>query len=93
MEIWLKFTVVQLQLRHPDKGNHSERITDTKDSNMCKWVACYTISWIACPFWFVLAYNLLEDRHIDDITFNNISFSIREKQIDFVLLWVSTVMY
>ena len=38
-------------------------------------------------------YNLLEDRHIDDITFNNISFFIREKQIDFVLLWVSTVMY
>ena len=50
-----------------------------KIPNVCKHVTCYTISWIAHPFWFVLAFNLLEDRHIDDITFKNICFYYPKK--------------
>ena len=50
------------------------------------------ISWITYITWLVLTYELMEDRHKNDITINSIMLFHHLKQKDPILLWVCTVI-
>ena len=50
------------------------------------------ISWIINTIWLVHTYDLLDNRHIDDITINKILLLYHIKLIDSVLLWVCTMV-
>ena len=50
------------------------------------------ISWIIHTIWLVHTYDLLDNRHIDDITINKILLLYHIKLIDSILLWVCTMV-
>ena len=50
------------------------------------------LHYIIYVFWLVITYDLLEDRHIDDLTINKIFLFNHIKQMHAMSLWVCSVM-
>ena len=66
--------------------------------DICMWMdykSLYIImiQWIRHVFWFVLIWDLSENRHINDVTSNNFLLLYYVKQIDAMLLCFCSVIY
>ena len=68
-------------------NNNNNNNNNTRTHSSLK----YMISWIIHAFWLVLAYDLSEDRCIDDVTINNILLLHGIKHIDSMLSGVCLI--